>query len=193
MKLKDLIDENEFFGAPGGSGGTVTYAPGWGTPASPNVSQDPAHFRTFGAAPANKAHSQNAEVSGSNNKRESGSLDKEVDKLYNKPETPSPDEILSGMQYELGHQTHKNKDAARREVIANLQKDPKYYSKLKHMNIDDNEMNVDEVKKIFQGLQEEKDKERWTHPEVKKIMGDLAEEKRQRRAWVYGQKTEKSS
>ena len=49
----------------------------------------------------------------------------------------TPDEIIAGIDAELRDMVFKRPDVAKALVIKNLQKDPKFYSKLKFLNIDD--------------------------------------------------------
>ena len=72
-------------------------------------------------------------------------LSPKVDRLFQKKDTPSPDEILVGLQYELGNQVKKDKYIAKQTVLKNLRKDPKYYSSLKSLNISDEDMTIDET------------------------------------------------
>lgn len=70
--------------------------------------------------------------------------DKDVDKIFKKKQTPSPDEIMSSLQYELGNMVKKDKTIAKRMVLKNLKDNPHYYSQLNMLNIDDKKMKVDE-------------------------------------------------
>jgi hypothetical protein len=49
----------------------------------------------------------------------------------------TPDEIITGITAELRDMVFKRPDVAKAKVIKNLQSDPKFYSKLKFLNIDD--------------------------------------------------------
>jgi hypothetical protein len=51
----------------------------------------------------------------------------------------TPDEILMGMQYVLKRMVFKRKDTAKQVVVKCLKKDPKYFSKLKMLNVDDDD------------------------------------------------------
>lgn len=53
----------------------------------------------------------------------------------------TPDEVLAGMQYCLKKMVFKRKDVAKQIVVSCLKKDPKYFSRLKMLNIDDSEIN----------------------------------------------------
>ena len=71
-------------------------------------------------------------------------FNKDVDQLFTKKITPTPDEILSALQYELNQMVKKDKHIAKATVLKNLKQDPKYYSRLDMLNIDDDKMKVDE-------------------------------------------------
>lgn len=75
--------------------------------------------------------------------------DGEVDQLFKKKQTPSPDEIMSALQYELSNMVKKDKAIAKQEVLKNLKQDPHYYSRLDMLNIDDKKMKVDEDTSTF--------------------------------------------
>lgn len=71
-------------------------------------------------------------------------LDPKVDQLFQKKDTPSPDEIMSAIQYELGNMVKKDKFIAKQNVLKNMKGDPHYYSRLDMLNIDDKKMKVTE-------------------------------------------------
>lgn len=128
---QNSIRENEFFPAPGGTNGTVNYQTGYGTFSSPDASQTPDHF-TQG-----KKH-----VGNNSNTRKNADTNPESDinAIYAKKDTPTPDEVVTGIKYELGQQIKKDKALAKQTVLTNLKKDPHYYGKLKMLNIDDESM-----------------------------------------------------
>lgn len=68
----------------------------------------------------------------------------QVDQLFQKKNTPSPDEVMMGLQYELNNMVKKDKAIAKQMVLNNLKKDDHYYSRLQNLNIDDDKMKVDE-------------------------------------------------
>ena len=132
---KSQVKENEFSGAPGGTNGTDNYQTGYGTFGSPDVSQNP---NLFANSNNNKAVNQNSNtVKDAPNKV---STDQQVNALFSKKETPTPDEIVTGIKYELGQQIKKDKAMAKDTVLKNLRKDPKFYTGLKMMNITDKDM-----------------------------------------------------
>jgi hypothetical protein len=66
---------------------------------------------------------------------------KDLNTLYANPRTaPTPDDIISGMKYEMGQQIKKDKLGAKQSVLTNLKKDPRYYRDLKQLNITDKDM-----------------------------------------------------
>ena len=73
-------------------------------------------------------------------------FDPQVDQLFKgKKQTPSPDEIMSALQYELSNMVKKDKTIAKQQVLKNMKSDPHYYSRLNMLNIDDEKMKVDET------------------------------------------------
>jgi len=77
-------------------------------------------------------------------------FDQDVDTMFQKKITPTPDEIMSALQYELNQMVKKDKYVAKSIVLKNLKDDPKYYSRLDMLNIDDDKMKVDENKTTFE-------------------------------------------
>ncbi len=71
-------------------------------------------------------------------------FDPQVDQVFQKKDTPSPDEVMSALQYELSNMVKKDKAIAKQTVLDHLKKDPHYYSRLDMLNIDDKKMKVDE-------------------------------------------------
>jgi len=196
------IKENEFFGAPGGTAGTVNYGTGYGTPGSPDVSQNPGAFPTSNN---NKAVNQMGNTAKEAPK--SGSAEQDLNAIYAKKNTPTPDEIISGIKYELGQQIKKDKGKAKEEVMKNLKKDPRFYTDLKMLNIDDESMmdnmtegkhpndapaktkispNIDETKKIFSEMAKSRDKKYVVNSHLVDVMGKMWEAKRQRSSWKKG-------
>jgi len=72
-------------------------------------------------------------------------LDPQVDQIFKKKQTPSPDEIMSALQYELGNMVKKDKFIAKQTVLNNMKTDPHYYSRLDMLNIDDKKMKIPET------------------------------------------------
>jgi len=133
MGNKNKIKENNFDTAQAGVGGAISYTSGWGTFSSPDVSQDPASFvksRSIGS-------NSNTVSSSPSSKAEYNQV---IDKIYKKKTTPSPDEILTGLKYELQNMIKKDKAKAKEIVLNNIRQDPHYYGKLGMLNIEDDDM-----------------------------------------------------
>lgn len=165
------IIENSFEGGVGGFAGTSNYSTGYGTPSGGNVTQDPSKFsssdktvshfaqdETGSAVPKMPERPDRVTKSVMNPFSAAEKLksekplnpeheyDTQVDTLFKKKHTPSPDEIMAGMQYEIGRMVKKDKAIAKQEVLKNLKTDPQYYSNLNMLNIDDDKMKVTENK-----------------------------------------------
>lgn len=136
--LQELIKlkENDFDTAQAGGSGALTYAPTWGTFASPDVVQNPDAFYNSNNNKAIGPHSNLATGAPAAPQ----ALDQQVDQIYSKKSTPTPDEVMTGLKYELQHMIKKDKGRAKQLVIGNLQQDPHYYGKLGMLNINDKEM-----------------------------------------------------
>lgn len=135
-EVKMPVKENTFDMGIAGGTGAISTAPGWGTFASPEVSQNPANFATSDNNKALGSHSNTATgtpASGS-------ALDIDVDQIYSKGITPSPDEVMTGLKYEMQNMIKKDKARAKEIVLGNLKQDPHYYGKLHMWNIDDKDM-----------------------------------------------------
>ena len=142
--MNKKLRENSFDAAPGGMNGTVNYAPTYGTFASPDVSQNPNQFYNSNNNKALGPNSNNTTTG-----PDSGSIQKDLNAIYSKKETPSPDEIITGIHYEESRMSKRNRQLAKELVVKNLRNDPKFYSSLHHMNISDQDMvnNMEENKK----------------------------------------------
>ena len=197
---KKSIKENEFYGAPGGSAGTVNYGTGYGTPASPDISQEPGHFESSNR---NKALGSNSNTAKDSPKR--NAIANDVNAIYAKKDVPTPDEVVTGIKFEMGQQIKKDKFTAKQAVLDNLKKDPHYYGKLKMLNIDDKSMvdnmtenkqhpndaparlkvtpNVEATKQIFAEMSQGKDQKYVVNSQICDVMKEMWEAKRQRSAW----------
>lgn len=201
------VKENNFEGGVAGTSGVVNTQPGYGTFASPDASQNSA---AFDSSNRNKTLGSNSNTALEAPK--SGSQERDLSAIYAKKDTPSPDEVVTGIKYELGQQIKKDKRKAKDIVLANLRKDPHYYGDLKMLNIDDKSMvdnmsetkkhpndkplnekvtitNTDETKKIFEDLTKIKDNTYVVNSGITDIMRDLWDKKRQRSAWKSGPTT----
>lgn len=132
MSKEKSIEENAFDMGIAGNSGAMSVVPGYGTETSPNITQDPDSFvrnRTLGS------NSNTADKASNGTDWNS-----EINKIYNKSVTPSPDEVVTGLKYELQKMIKKDKGRAKNIVLQNLKKDPHYYGKLNMLNINDKEM-----------------------------------------------------
>jgi len=135
-KLNEDLGDRMVLGLPYGAGGAIPGAVEPGvvdTFSSPDVVQNPAKFGTLvdkskltsnasgsmeKIAPYGPYTSENPE-----------DYNKDVDDIKYKV---TPDEVITGIEYEMKKLVLKDKDVAKQNVVRNLKKDPKYYSKL-HM------------------------------------------------------------
>ena len=203
---KKTIQENEFFGAPGGGMGSVTYAPNWrGAAPSPDVKTSPEHY-SANTKTINHMASDNSGSTDYKDKKvtdlspnkaasefdtfQNGITDKplnpedktekDVNNLFTKKITPSPDDIMSALQYELSQMVKKDKVLAKQIVLKNLKSDPMYYRRLHMLNIDDEKMKVDETttqktKRVLDQMIAERKKQKPSTdlPTIDEIFKDL--------------------
>lgn len=132
--MSNKVRENAFDAAPGGTAGIINYQAPIGTHSSPSNYQDPS--KNY-----NKYYDPNVTGQPDTQVTDSGSFDKDVEKLFVGKEKPTIDDVLAGMQYELQNMIQKDKRVAKERVIDNMKKHgPKYYTKLHMLNIDDSDM-----------------------------------------------------
>jgi len=197
LNKKSLV-ENGFEGGVSGASGVCNYAPTHGTFSSPDASQNDSQFSNSNN---NKAVNQN-----SNTRKEgpelTGSISNDINALYAKKDTPTPDDIVCGIKYELGKQLKKDKAEAKKEVLKNLRKDPHFYNELKMLNITDQDMvnnmtenkhpndspartkivsNIDETKKIFAEMSKNKDNKYVVNSQICDVMKELWAAKKARK------------
>lgn len=129
------IKENSFDGAPGGGAGAIGYAAPYGTPGGPDNSQNPTAFDSN-----NSNKNRGNKGATTSNFPETGSMERDLNTIYAKRPTPTPDELIAGIKYEMGQQTKKDKGECKQIVLQNLKKDPKFYSGLKMLGITDADM-----------------------------------------------------
>ena len=230
IKLKDIILENGFEGAPGG-GGSLNYGGSYGTPNS--STQDTSKFsssdKTTNHMASNTESTSSAmmqpterpdRIDSRNNNPSSvispdkmgkntvspaanydvqksqvplnpeQELDPKVDQLFKgKKQTPSPDEIMSAVQYELANMVKKDKMIAKQTVLKNMKNDPHHYSNLQNLNIDDDKMKVTEnstTDKFFKTVavldemiaEKQKSVAIANTPEISQIFKDLLKRRR---------------
>ena len=197
------VKENAFDPAGGGASGTINYGVPYGTPAGPDQSQDPGHFES-----SSKNKARNRQLGNRSNNAQKvptpGSMEKDVDAIYAKRDTPTPDDIVTGIKFEIGQQNKKDKALAKQLVLTNLRKDPHYYRDLKMMNIDDKSMvdnmteskhpndapahtkvtpNIQETKKIFAEMGKIYEKKYVVNSEICDVMKQMWEQKRARQLY----------
>ena len=134
-KLQELGDTGDRMmqGLPFAQGGAVSGASDVSTFTSPDVSQDPNHFGTLtdkskitaGAKDSIEKISPFGPYTGQNPKDYVGDVEQIKYKV-------TPDEVITGIDYEMKKLVLKDRQVAKANVVKNLKKDPKYYSKL-HM------------------------------------------------------------
>ena len=116
----------------GGGGSSVN------TFSSPDVSQNPTKFGFVPNIAGSQSNITAVPPEDYDNKpmADPAKFEKEVEDIKTKV---TPDEVIAGIQYELKKMVYKRKDLAKILVVSNLKKDPKYYSKLHMLNIDDDD------------------------------------------------------
>lgn len=132
MTVTQLLKENGFDTGIAGNSGTLNYSVGYGTPASPNISQNPEAFnndKMIGSHGNTTKKAANPE-----------DIDVKINQLYNKEITPSPDDVMTGLKYELQNMIKKDKGLAKQIVLDNLLKNPKHYSELHMLGIEDKDL-----------------------------------------------------
>jgi hypothetical protein len=181
MTYKDFFKENNMSQVPIGGLSTV---PGYGTFASPDVKQNPGSF---------PADSSNVNImpptdQDIKSKIDPAQYEKDVEVVKTKV---SPDDVRTGMEYELKKMVFKNKMVAKETVVQNLKKNPRFYRDLGMMGMSDDMMNEDkrteEIVKIMKGMASaytgrDKVEQKYGNFEaIKKLMEEKIEEKKKRR------------
>lgn len=173
--LQELGDTGDRMmqGLPYGQGGAVTGASNLDTFSSPDVSQDPNHFGTLTdkskITVTAKDSMEKIAPFGPYTGQAPEDFVKDVDKIKYKV---TPDEVLTGIDYEMKKMVLKDKQVAKQNVVANLKKDPQFYSKLHMLGISDEEP-------------KEKNDDYRTPQEkaISEIMQNLRQDKINRRNW----------
>jgi hypothetical protein len=195
------VKENSFDGAPGGAAGAVSYGVPYGTPAGPNQSQDPDHFQSSNN---NKAKGKAGDAQPY---AKPGDMAKDINAVYAKRDTPTPDEVAAGLKFERGQQNKKDPNLAKQTVLSNLKKDPHYYRDLKMLNIDDKSMvdnmqedrhpndaparpavkpNIEETKRIFAEMAKGHDQKYVVNSQICDVMKEMWAAKNARSSWKTG-------
>jgi len=192
--MDKILQENSFDGAPGGSAGISSVGPGYGTPGGGNVTQNPSSFSAYEKG----TNHMNNDASGSQHMNpnsmqpalgpDSASIDNQINQIFKKKITPSPDEIMMGLQYELNNMVKRDKSIAKQKVLNNLKQDPHYYSRLGMLNIDDDKMKIKETVKLLDSMIiEQAEKFNRVPQPLCDIIKDKTKEKQERR---YGKQTD---
>lgn len=131
--LKELGDlgDRMMQGLPFGQGGAVSGVSNLDTFSSPDVTQDPSKFGTLSDKSNLTVPETQAAVTpfGPYTGQNPWDYVRGVEQIKYKV---TPDEVITGMDYEMKKLVLKDRQVARTNVVKNLKKDPKYYSKL-HM------------------------------------------------------------
>ena len=145
------IQENEMgdrmmTGLPYSQGGGLG-STGVDTISSPDISQSPEKFKyPQTAASASDITTPPPDDFDNSPPQSRQDFESDVNAIKN---VVTPDEIIAGMQYELHKMTFKRKDTAKQIVVSNLKKDPKFYSRLNMMQIDENGIKKEAIFDIF--------------------------------------------
>jgi len=133
-----LICENQFEAGVGGTAGSLSTAAGYGTPNYGH--QYPTDFVN------SKSIGNN-----SNTRLEVNAQDTDIEGF-------DEDEVRAGLEFELGRMNHKDKQLAKDIVIRHLQEDPRYYSNLDQLDINDDEDQEGDIVKEAEESGEERTK-----------------------------------
>lgn len=137
--IKEVGDlgDRMYTGVSNMAGGSVVNT-GYPTPSSPDNSQNPGNFKY---TPTIAGSATNINVSTPPEDPETPpefqdleTTKKSIDAVKYKV---TPDEIITGINAELKRMVFKRPDVAKTLVLNNLKKDPKYYSKLHFLDIND--------------------------------------------------------
>jgi hypothetical protein len=175
FKLQELGDSGDRMmqGLPYGQGGAVTGASSLDTFSSSDVSQDPNHFGTLTDKSniTTDAKDSMGKISpfGPYTGQAPQDFVKDVNDIKYKV---TPDEVITGIDYEMKKMVLKDKQVAKQNVVNNLKKDPQYYSKLHMLSITD-----DEPKEQSDDYRTPQEKS------IAEIMQNLRQKKIDRRNW----------
>lgn len=157
-KLTELGDTGDRMmqGLPYGQGGAVSGASDLGTFSSPDVSQDPNKFGTLTdkskITATDKQSMQTIAPFGPYTGQDPWNYIRDVEQIKYKV---TPDEVIMGIDYEMKKLVLKDRQVARANVVKNLKKDPKYYSKLHMLGVFPDEK-AENLMEIFAALKARK-------------------------------------
>ena len=127
-------------GLPYGQGGANAGASSqnvYDTFKSPDIVQDPSKFGTF-VNKSNLTAKETEKHITPYSQENAWQYVKDVENIENRV---TPDEVLTGIDYEMKKLVLKDKSIAKQIVVQNLKKDNKYYSKLHMLDIEPDEKN----------------------------------------------------
>lgn len=175
FKLQETGDTGDRMmqGLPYGQGGAVSGASNIDTFNSPDVSQNPNQFGTLTdtskITATDKQSMQVIAPFGPYTGQNPEDYAKSVQQVKYKV---TPDEILTGIDYEMKKMVLKDKQVAKQNVVTNLKKDPQYYSKLHMLDIEDGEEKKEPVD--YRTPQEKA---------ISEIIKEMIQQKANRRNW----------
>lgn len=153
-KLKENeMGDRMMVGLPYSQGGGLG-STGVDTVSSPDISQIPQKFKyPQTAASASDITTPTPDDYDNTSIQSRQDFESDVDAIKT---VVTPDEVLTGMQYELKNMVFKRKDIAKQLVVSNLKKDPKFYSKLHMMQVDENGIRKEAINDIINEMKKRK-------------------------------------
>ena len=123
------------------------------TISSPDISQNPDKFKypQTAASPSDITVPTPDDMDHKIQSRQD--YEKDVDSIKYKV---TPDEIITGMKYELKRMVFKRKDTAKQIVVQNLKNNPRFYSSLASMIVNEQGVRVQAVDDIMKEMQKKK-------------------------------------
>jgi hypothetical protein len=136
-KVSELGDMGDrmYTGQPYAQGGALGSV-GLDTISSPDISQTPEKFKypQTAASASDISTPPPDDYASTFPTKDRQDFEADVDAIK---DVVTPDEVLAGMQYVLKKMVFKRKDVAKQIVVQCLKKDPKYFSSLRMLNIND--------------------------------------------------------
>lgn len=166
-------------------GGQPSISGQYGTYASPDVQQNPGSFPAD-SSKVNMVPAVDQEVK---SKIDPDTYKKDVDAIKDKV---TPDDVITGLEYELKKQIYKNKMAAKETVVKKLKENPRYYRDLGMLGMTVDMMNEtknavnqsEEIKNLLHRMAKEPSIRRervepkyGKYDEIKKLMDEKWQEK----------------
>lgn len=165
-------------GLPYGQGGAVSGTSDMDVFDSPDATQDPSKFGSLDdkskiSADA-KQSMQKIMPFGPYTGQDPKDYVKDVEQIKTKV---TPDEIITGIDYEMKKMVLKDKQVAKQNVVSNLKKDPQYYSRLHMLDITDGENDTKPV------AEQPVDYRTPQEKAIAEVMREMYANKLQRRNW----------